>query len=50
MIEKWGFTYRTQQHLHVDFGGNINVVQFTGAVCVDDVHKGINSCLNVSQS
>lgn len=43
-----GSTYWTQQHLHVDFGGDINVVQFTGAVCVDDVHQGVNSCLDVS--
>lgn len=42
------FTYRTQQHLHVDFGGSIDVIQFTCAVCMDDIHQGINCCFHMS--
>ena len=43
-------TYRTQQHLHVDLGGHIDVVQFTCAIAMDDVHQGVHCGFNVSQA
>ena len=43
-------TYRTQQHLHVDLGGHVDVVQFTCAIAMDDVHQGIHCGFNVSQA
>lgn len=41
-------TYRAEQHLHVDSGCHIDVIQLTGAVAMNDINQSIHCGFNVS--